>query len=618
LEGRTLLSGTGSLTPIAAFDGANGSRPTAIVVDSDKNLFGVTSATTSGSSTTGPGNVFEIAAGTSTINVLATFPSGVAGNILIIDKSDNLFGTTVGGGANNTGFIFEVVHGTSTIKTLASFPAVPTAPTASASNQVLTDVDSEGNLFGIDANRNPFRLIQGATAITSLDSSLAAGASDGVTDLRLASDNTLLGTTQSGGTGGAGSIFAILPGTATLNTLASFDAATTGANPVGITFRKSTGDLVGFTAGGGANGGGTIFRLPVGGATISTIASFSSDTGTTPASRPFYDTDGDLLGLTKAGGANGAGTFFAVFNGAGGTITTIADATSADVIQPALSDFGDDAANQAQRDADGGGFFVMLGAAGSGTIYNGKLGNEGGGPMWSVSGVSGKVPASVVGGQKAAATVQVAITDTGDIPVSGNLAISLFVSPDGTLDGATQIGKTTTRKLALKGQQSRNVPIKITSFPDVPAGTYQIVASVIDSSNNTSTAAGPSLTIAPPFVQTVVSALTPQTTSVVRGKKASLSFTLTDSGNTPVAGTANLTIAASADASGAGAQPVATVPVKVKLKAGAAKTVKVKFTLPPGAPAGPAFLAVSLDVAALGDTNPANGNAIAATPITVS
>src|SRR5690349_3805001 len=191
LESRTLLSGTGSLTPIAMFDGTNGSRPTAIVVDSARNLFGVTSATVPTPSTTGPGNLFEIPAGTSTLNVLTSFPDGVAGNSLIIDISDNLFGTTVGGGANNTGYIFEVAHGSTTITTLASFPPLPSAVTAGAGNQVVTDVDSDGDLFGIDANRNPFELAQGATAITSLDSSLLPNASDGVTDLRLASDNSL-------------------------------------------------------------------------------------------------------------------------------------------------------------------------------------------------------------------------------------------------------------------------------------------------------------------------------------------------------------------------------------------------------------------------------------------
>src|SRR5271156_2023747 len=77
LEPRLLFSASGTLTPIATFNGTNGSEPEALVEDAGGDVFGVSSYPSNGTQV-GSGELFEIPAGTSTISVLASFssPSG--------------------------------------------------------------------------------------------------------------------------------------------------------------------------------------------------------------------------------------------------------------------------------------------------------------------------------------------------------------------------------------------------------------------------------------------------------------------------------------------------------------------------------------------------------------
>src|SRR5207245_5501517 len=96
------------------------SAPFGLIQDANGNLFG----TTNSGGANGEGAVFELAHGSNTITVLASFDNSTgtfpqAG--LIEDASGNLFGTTSNAGANGKGTVFELVHGASTITALASF-----------------------------------------------------------------------------------------------------------------------------------------------------------------------------------------------------------------------------------------------------------------------------------------------------------------------------------------------------------------------------------------------------------------------------------------------------------------------------------------------------------------
>src|ERR1039458_2642024 len=106
----------------------------------------------------------------------------------------------------------------------------------------------------------------------------------------------------------------------TVTTLFSFDY-TDGSGPTGALGQATDGNLYGPTYGGGAKGGGTVFKITPGGAET-TLYSFCSKGGCTDGSSPSYAglvqaTNGNFYGTTTTGGANctltgGCGTGFTI------------------------------------------------------------------------------------------------------------------------------------------------------------------------------------------------------------------------------------------------------------------------------------------------------------------
>src|SRR5512135_2938487 len=119
LEDRVALSNFVS-SNLASFNGATGSGPRAgLTLDAQGNLYG----TTDGGGANGQGTLFELAAGSGTITTLASF-NGANGAYpeagLIMDAQGNLYGTTSNGGAfDDNGTVFELAAGSNTITTLA-------------------------------------------------------------------------------------------------------------------------------------------------------------------------------------------------------------------------------------------------------------------------------------------------------------------------------------------------------------------------------------------------------------------------------------------------------------------------------------------------------------------
>jgi uncharacterized repeat protein (TIGR03803 family) len=141
-----------------------------------------------------------------------------------------------------------------------------------------------------------------------------------------ATDGNLYGTTYNGGANSGGTVFSITPG-GTFTLLYSFCLqrnCTDGANPYGGLVQATDGNLYGTTSSGGANEGGTIFKIALTG-TLSTLYNFCVQTGCTDGLQPqaglVQATDGNFYGTTIAGGANGYGTIFQITSG--GTLTTL-------------------------------------------------------------------------------------------------------------------------------------------------------------------------------------------------------------------------------------------------------------------------------------------------------
>ncbi|MBZ5705409.1 MAG: hypothetical protein LAN63_08650 [Acidobacteriia bacterium] len=127
-------------------------------------------------------------------------------------------------------------------------------------------------------------------------------------------DGNLYGTTFFGGANNGGTVYRITPN-GTLTTLYSFCAQTNctdGDGPVAGLMLATDGNLYGTTRYGGSFGLGTVFRTtPEGSLTI--LFSFDSIHGANPEASLVQGTDGALYGTTATGGTTGGrGTVFRI------------------------------------------------------------------------------------------------------------------------------------------------------------------------------------------------------------------------------------------------------------------------------------------------------------------
>jgi uncharacterized repeat protein (TIGR03803 family) len=122
---------------------------------------------------------------------------------------------------------------------------------------------------------------------------------------------TLYGTTESGGAFGFGTVFKVgKNGKETV--LYSFTGtAGDGVNPLAGLVQDVEGNLYGTTAGGGASGLGTVFKVGKNGKeTVLYSFTGTAGDGATPQAGLVRDPKGNLYGITFGGGASGNGTVF--------------------------------------------------------------------------------------------------------------------------------------------------------------------------------------------------------------------------------------------------------------------------------------------------------------------
>ena len=141
--------------------------------------------------------------------------------------------------------------------------------------------------------------------------SFAGGTTDGsypVSGVIIDAAGNLFGTTSYGGTFSGGLVYKLAPnGTETV--LHSFGGTGDGQYPALELTADPNGNLYGVTIAGGASGDGTIFQLTSSG--VETLLhSFDLTDGQSPAGQLFRDTDGKLYGTTEAGGKYKGGTVF--------------------------------------------------------------------------------------------------------------------------------------------------------------------------------------------------------------------------------------------------------------------------------------------------------------------
>jgi uncharacterized repeat protein (TIGR03803 family) len=310
-------------------------------MDSAGNLYG----TTEGGGANAEGTVFKIDA-TGAESVLYSFGGSTTDGAgpqagLIMDGAGNLYGTTFSGGANSYyGTVFKLsASGTESI--LHSFGVVTSGDAENPHAGVI--MDGAGNLYGTTygggANGDGAVYEISATGKESVLYSFPFGTNDnGSPDASLIMDGAgnLYGTTAFGGANNGGTVFKI--GTAgSESTLYSFgSSASDGWYPDAPLIMDDNGNLYGTTAEGGTNNDGTVFEINVSGIE-SVLYSFGSSAadGVKPLAGLIMDTDGNLYGTTYSGGANDDGTVFKISVGGNESVLYSFGSGSTDGAKPA-------------------------------------------------------------------------------------------------------------------------------------------------------------------------------------------------------------------------------------------------------------------------------------------
>jgi uncharacterized repeat protein (TIGR03803 family) len=312
----------GVLTTLYSFTGGvDGAGPSAALVKgTDGYFYGTTSGESNDSALNSYGTVFRI--GTNgALTTLYLFNGGSDGanpHAALVQGSDgNFYGTTSKGGTNGGyGTVFRI----STNGALTSLHSFSGTNDGSTPDAALVQ-GSDGYFYGTTAlggsgyGGTVFRISTNGV-LTSLYS--FTGRDDGVNPsggLVQGSDGNFYGTTFFGrnpdDTGSPGTVFRIGTNGA-LTTLYFFTGRDDGVNPSGGLVQGSDGYFYGTTWGGGANHGGTFFRIGID-AVLTTLYSFSGrngDGGSPQSSRLVQGSDGYFYGTTSDDGQNNSGTVF--------------------------------------------------------------------------------------------------------------------------------------------------------------------------------------------------------------------------------------------------------------------------------------------------------------------
>jgi uncharacterized repeat protein (TIGR03803 family) len=322
---------------------------------------------------------------------------------LLLGSDGNLYGLTYIGGLYGGGEAFRIApDGSESV--LYSFGA---GADGSNPHGSLTQ-GSDGNLYGVTAYGGAYghgvAFALSASGIESVLYSFGAGADaqDPYGSLLLASDGNFYGMSVHGGTYGAGTVFMVSPQGSEL-VLHSFGAAGDGQAPFGSLIQAADGNLYGMTGAGGLYSSGSAFRMTLQGAETLLHSFGSGSDGANPAGSLVQGSDGNFYGLTRDGGAYGTGAVIEL-SSAGSESVLVSLGAGTDGANP----FGD----------------VLLGSDGSFYALARNGGANGAGAVLQISsGGSESVVYSFAGAQDGAAPYG-----------------SLIETADGSLYGMTSAG----------------------------------------------------------------------------------------------------------------------------------------------------------------------------------
>src|SRR5262245_36442960 len=262
------ITSSGAITVLHSFNSflSEGAVPVAgLVQGSDGNFYGTTAV----GGQHFQGTLFRIDA-TGNLTTLHSFSGSpndgsnpVAG--LVQGSDGNLYGTTPSGGAHFQGIVCRISQGGGGFTVLHSFNGHPTEGGVPFAALVQGD---DGDFYGTTAvggahvKGTVFKIDEAGTLTTlhSFNGSPGEGANP-VGGLLQGSDGNFYGTTVLGGTHRRGTLFSI-DATGSFTTLHSFSGSPNeGALPFASLVQGSDGNLYGTTASGGTHRAGTVFNF---------------------------------------------------------------------------------------------------------------------------------------------------------------------------------------------------------------------------------------------------------------------------------------------------------------------------------------------------------------------
>jgi uncharacterized repeat protein (TIGR03803 family) len=292
--------------------GADGASPLGNLLLNEGTLFG----TTSGGGTHNAGTVFKVNTTTHAVTVLHSFAGGRTDGAapfsgLILDASNNLYGTTFGGGAHFFGTVFKLSAG-SGLTVLHSFAGPFSEGEGPAGTLVM---DHAGDIYGTTYTGGNtqgwgtvFEITAGGAYKTG--QSFSPGGALPRAGLLLENGN-LYGTTYGGGAHYyGGTVFQA----GVASALYTFSGGPDGAQPAASLISDGEGNLYGTTSAGGNGtlgvGNGVVFKLNLLSAIETVLYTFHGSDGSAPMGALVRDSEGNLYGTTQLGGAFGSGTVF--------------------------------------------------------------------------------------------------------------------------------------------------------------------------------------------------------------------------------------------------------------------------------------------------------------------
>lgn len=277
-------------------------------------------------------------------SALFSFPGGGAGyypinlGSLVEDLSGNFYGTAYAGGAHNQGAVYEFSFSSSgtTETVIYSFDTTVSHYDGVTPEGALV-MDSFGNLYGTTYYGGTtrcnstgcgtvFELSPPVPPSTTWTETILwkfqGGAIDGsfpAAGLIMDSAGNLYGTTTTGGLYGYGTAFELSPsilGGWSETKIYNFGKGQDSRNPWSALVMDSEGNLYGTSKYGGAHVQGTVFKLTPNLNTWNNTVLHSFPSTTTDGSNPlgglYRDSNGHLFGTTYLGGADRYGTVFEV------------------------------------------------------------------------------------------------------------------------------------------------------------------------------------------------------------------------------------------------------------------------------------------------------------------